>query len=144
MARTAILEHARDEASPSVEAPPSRAEPKPKHDAFSEIQPDPRAPPPLVTQTTLNALSKAREAAAVDAATQPQSWWQVMLAVWPGWPEFWRQMRWMLGRQLLAMACSLAVIYAVGMFGDKEAQDDAPAAAAAAAAAHNPRGFEDL
>ena len=146
-ARTAILEHACDDPPPGT-APPSRAELKPKRDAFSEIQPDPRAPPPLVTQTTLNALSKAREAAAAEAATQHRSWWQMVLAVWPGWPEFWKQMRWVLVRQLLAMACSLALMYAAGMFGHKEAQDEAPAAAAglsaSSAAAHNPRGFEDL
>ena len=147
-ARTAILEHARDEEPPrGTDEPPSRAEPKQQHDTFSEIQPDPRAPPPLVTQTTLNALSKAREAAAAEAAMQQQSWWQMVLAVWPGWPEFWRQMRWVLVRQLLAMACSLALMYAAGMFGDKEGQGDTPAVTAgssAAAAPVHPRGFEDL
>ena len=143
LARSAILEHARDESPPGAEA--SHAESKPKLDEFSEIQPDPRAPPPLVTQTTLNALSKAREAAAAEAAAQPESWWQLVLTSWPGWPEFWRQIRWVLVRQLLAMACSLVIMYAVGMF-DKDAQD-APAAtgvSTSAAASHNPRDFDDL
>jgi hypothetical protein len=143
-ARVAILAHARGEAPPAAEASPpptptlAAAPPsaEPKRDEFSEIQPDPRAPPPLVTQNTLNALRKARDAAAAETALQ-QPWWRLVLSAWPGWAAFWEQMRWVLLRQVIALVCSVAVIYALGFVGEQEGEDTAPKAA-------QHRGFEDL
>lgn len=92
-----------------------------------------------MTQNTLNALRKARDAAAAketETALQ-QPFWRLVLSAWPGWAAFWEQMRWVLLRQVMALVFSVAVMYALGFVGEKEGEDDAPKAA-------QHRGFEDL